>query len=108
VGDSGAGLSGGQRQRIGIARALYYRPKVLIFDEATSSLDAESENLITELLDDKFLDCTKIVIAHRLSSIRNFKKIVYMDNGRIVDVGTFDYLRKNLYEFDEQARLLGL
>lgn len=108
VGDSGAGLSGGQRQRIGIARALYYRPKILILDEATSALDAESENLITDLLDDKSLPCTKIVIAHRLSSIRNFKKIIYMDNGRILATGSFDYLRENLFDFDEQARLLGL
>lgn len=108
VGDSGAGLSGGQRQRIGIARALFYSPKILIFDEATSSLDAESENLISDLLNDKFLECTKIVIAHRLSSIRKFRKIVYMESGRIVDVGTFDYLRGKIPEFDEQARLLGL
>lgn len=108
VGDSGAGLSGGQRQRIGIARALFYTPKILIFDEATSSLDAESESLIIDLLEDKSLKCTKIVIAHRLSSIRNIEKIVYMENGRIVDVGPFDYLRRKISDFDEQARLLGL
>lgn len=108
VGDSGAGLSGGQRQRIGIARALFYSPKILILDEATSSLDAESEGLIKDLLEDKSLKCTKIVIAHRLSSIKNFERIVYLENGRIVDVGSFDDLRRNVPDFNEQARLLGL
>ncbi|NBO71218.1 ABC transporter ATP-binding protein [bacterium] len=108
VGDSGSGLSGGQRQRIGIARALFYSPKILIFDEATSSLDAESESLIKDLLEDKSLKCTKIVIAHRLSSIKDFERIVYLENGRIVYEGSFNDLRRNVLEFDEQARLLGL
>ena len=108
IGDSGLGLSGGQRQRIGIARSLYYTPRILIFDEATSSLDAESEKMISNLIIDKDLNCTKIVIAHRLSSIKNFQRIVYLDSGRIVDVGTFEYLRGKIAEFDSQARLLGL
>lgn len=108
VGDSGVGLSGGQRQRIGIARALYYSPKILIFDEATSSLDAESEHLIASLLNNKSLNCTKIVVAHRLSSIRSFERIAYLESGRIVEVGSFSYLRGKISDFDDQARLLGL
>ena len=88
--DGGAGLSGGQRQRLCVARALARRPAILLLDEATSHLDVATEKLLDEALDS--LDCTRIVIAHRMSTIRNADQIVVLDDGRIVDCGTHDEL----------------
>jgi ATP-binding cassette subfamily B protein len=101
VGESGLAVSGGQRQRIAIARALYHRPPVLVFDEATSSLDTESERAIKENLDQLLKGRTAFVIAHRLSTIRDADFIVVLEKGRLVEMGSHDNLmeRQGLYYY---------
>mgnify|MGYP005839682133 CR=1 FL=1 len=99
VGERGVRLSGGQRQRLGIARALLVEPDVLVFDEATSSLDYESERSIQLAMKSIQGTCTTIVIAHRLSTVRDADKIVVLDQGRIVEVGSHAELlrREGIY-----------
>ncbi len=92
LGEGGSGLSGGQMQRLSIARTLYRDPKILIFDEATSQLDAESEKAIVENMHRILEDRTSLIIAHRLSTIRQADVIFVMDRGRIVQKGTHDEL----------------
>jgi subfamily B ATP-binding cassette protein MsbA len=105
IGERGIKLSGGQRQRIAIARALLKRAPVMIFDEATSSLDTESESLIQEAIERLILDNTSISIAHRLSTIKNADRIIVLHEGKIENVGTHedlmdtpDSIYKKLYE----------
>jgi ABC-type multidrug transport system fused ATPase/permease subunit len=93
VGERGARLSGGQRQRIGIARALYRNCGVLVLDEATSALDNETESRITKTIKDLQGQMTVIVVAHRLSTVRNADQIVFLERGRVEGIGTFDQLR---------------
>ena len=92
IGDRGSRLSGGQRQRISIARAILKNPPILILDEATSALDTESEKLVQEALENLMKDRTTIVVAHRLSTIRNADLICVMHEGQIVERGTHDEL----------------
>lgn len=92
VGERGVILSGGQRQRLSLARALLKNAPILVLDEATSSLDTESERLVQQAIDKLMQDRTVLVIAHRLSTIRNADKIVVLDAGKIVQVGSHDTL----------------
>lgn len=108
VGDRGARLSGGQRQRLGIARAMFTKPTLLVLDEATSSLDGETEANIADSIHDLRGGVTVVMIAHRLSTIRESDVIYYMKAGELVSFGTFDELRKQVSDFDHQAKLMGL
>lgn len=108
VGEGGVRMSGGQRQRLGLARALYTRPRLVVLDEATSALDAETERLVTETLETMGADVTRIVVAHRLATIRHADQVVYLEAGRIRSIGTFDQVTASVPDFHRQAHLLGL
>jgi ATP-binding cassette subfamily B protein len=92
IGAAGSGISGGQRQRILIARAVYKNPKYVFFDEATSSLDAENEKIIHENLQTFFKEKTVLIIAHRLSTVKNADQIIVLKNGQVVEIGTHQRL----------------
>jgi len=103
IGENGIRLSGGQRQRLGLARALYREPQVLVFDEATSSLDIDSEKKITNEIMNLSGERTLIIIAHRISTIKNCDRIYYMDNGKIIDYGSFKKLQEENSDFHSLA-----
>ena len=94
IGDRGSKLSGGQRQRLSIARAILKNPPVLILDEATSALDTESERLVQDALENLMKNRTSVVIAHRLSTVRNADLICVFHEGEIIERGTHDELIK--------------
>lgn len=108
IGNGGYQLSGGERQRLGIARALISDPKMLVLDEATSSLDAQGEASISESLKSIKGSITIVLIAHRLSTVRAADTVVYLDKGKIVCTGTFEHVRNCVSDFDAQAQLMGL
>ena len=108
INQDGTGLSQGQKQRIGIARAFYRNPELLIFDEATSSLDVKTENEIMEILAEKKGKITMIAVSHRLSTLKLCDKIVYMSEGKIVDIGTFAELTEKYPQFAKFVELSNL
>lgn len=108
VGDRGVKISGGQRQRLGIARAMFTKPKLLVLDEATSSLDGQTESDVAEAIRALHGKVTVIMIAHRLSTVRSADTVIYMDEGVIKAAGTFEEVRITVPDFDRQAKLMGL
>lgn len=104
----GSNISGGQKQRIGIARALCTNPRILILDEATSSLDTSTEQLIANKVMDNMSGVTRVVVAHRLSTIINADRIYYMSDGEILAFGKFNEIRLQVPDFDQQAIINGL
>ncbi|MBI3429132.1 MAG: ABC transporter ATP-binding protein [Actinobacteria bacterium] len=108
VGERGAKISGGQRQRLGIARAMFTKPHLLVLDEATSSLDGETEASISSAIHEMRGSTTVVMIAHRLSTVRNADIVVYLSAGKIMAKGTFEEVRNLVPDFDRQAKLMGL
>jgi ABC-type multidrug transport system fused ATPase/permease subunit len=108
VGERGAKISGGQRQRIGIARAMFTNPQLLVLDEATSSLDGETEASISAAISSLRGSTTVVMIAHRLSTVRNADIVVYLSEGKVISIGSFDEVRQSVPDFDRQAQLMGL
>lgn len=106
--ENGSSLSGGQKQRLAIARSLITKPRLLIMDEPTSALDAETEQLVALNLDDVGFPLTKIVVAHRLSTVVSATTVAYMESGHLKSEGTFSDVRAAVPNFDKQARLMGL
>ncbi len=108
VGERGAKISGGQRQRLGIARAMFTKPLLLVLDEATSSLDGETEASISEAIQALRGSTTIVLIAHRLSTVRNADQVVYLSGGKVLATGNFEEVRAAVVDFDHQAKLMGL
>lgn len=108
VGDQGAKLSGGQRQRLGIARAMFTKPLLLVLDEATSALDGQTEADLSKSINALKGRATVILIAHRLSTVRDADRVFYIDKGKLVASGSFEKVREQVPNFDSQARLMGL
>jgi len=108
INKDGSGLSQGQIQRIGIARAFYRNPEILIFDEATASLDVKTENEIMDILAAKKGEITMIAVSHRLSTLKKCDKILFMEKGKIVDIDTFSNLTEKYTQFAEFVKLSNL
>ena len=106
--EQGSRFSGGQRQRVGIARALYNDPEILVLDEATSALDSETEHEISRAIQDLKGRKTIIVIAHRLSTVRSCDRLLFLDQGHLVDEGSFEHLLKSNARFRRLATLSGI
>ena len=104
IGERGVRLSGGQRQRIGIARAIYNEPTVLILDEATSSLDNLTERKVMEAVDNLTNKMTIIIVAHRLTTVKNCDRIYFFKNGCIADSGNYENLLKTYKTFRDMAK----
>jgi ABC-type multidrug transport system fused ATPase/permease subunit len=108
VGDRGTKISGGQRQRLGIARAMFTNPQLLVLDEATSSLDGETESQISDAIHHMKGTRTVIMIAHRLSTVREADVVIYLEGGKLIASGNFEEVRTKVPNFDHQATLMGL
>jgi ATP-binding cassette subfamily C protein len=108
MGAGGKMLSGGQKQRLGIARALLPSPQILVMDEATSALDSETEDKLNSTIAKMKGSVTLLIIAHRLSSVMNSDRVLYLDKGKLVASGTFSEVRSVVSDFDNQAKLMGL
>jgi ABC-type multidrug transport system fused ATPase/permease subunit len=108
VGERGTKISGGQRQRLGIARAIFTNPKFLVLDEATSTLDSETERLISQSLDKLKGTTTLVMIAHRLATIINADKVLYLESGEVKAFGTLTEVREAVPNFDSQVRAMGI
>lgn len=106
--DGGTNMSGGQLQRLGIARALYSNPKLIALDEATSALDGQTEAAISVAINSLKGKSTVLLIAHRLSSVRNADLVIYVENGKILATGTIFEVRERVPNFEQQAKLMGL
>jgi ATP-binding cassette subfamily C protein len=105
VGEDGVRLSGGQRQRVGLARAIYHNPDVLVMDEATSDLDNDTEHRVIDALNNLKADRTFIMIAHRLSTVRDCDRLFFMKKGRVVARGSFEELCAAREDFREMAQV---
>jgi ABC-type multidrug transport system fused ATPase/permease subunit len=105
VGERGVRISGGQRQRIAIARSLYTRPEVLIFDEGTSALDSSTEQRVMTSLEQLRGRLTVIVVAHRLSTVRNSDRVAFIEDGRLVGMATFSELFETSPSFRHMATI---
>lgn len=108
IGERGTFLSGGQRQRLGIARAMFTCPRILVLDEATSSLDGQTEASITEAIQLLKEATTIVLIAHRLSTVMKADRVVYVSDGTVLASGTFEKVRATVPDFELQARIMGL
>jgi ABC-type multidrug transport system fused ATPase/permease subunit len=108
VSDQGANLSGGQVQRLGIARAIVTNPSIIVMDEATSALDGQTETAITNAVTKLSKKMTVIIVAHRLSTIRNVERVIYLDSGQIIADGTIAEVRKLVPSFDDQCNKMGI
>lgn len=108
IGENGISMSGGQRQRLGIARALLSKPKLLIMDEATSSLDSQTEETLSNAIKSLGGHTTLLIIAHRLSTVRDADQVCYIQNGKVLCVGSFHAVISQVPEFATQAQIMGL
>jgi ABC-type multidrug transport system fused ATPase/permease subunit len=108
IGELGSRLSAGQQQRIGIARALFSKPELLIMDEATSALDSQTERDLSESLAKLRSQVTLLIVAHRLTTIVDADKVVYMAKGEILAEGSMVEVRNSVPNFNEQAQILGI
>ena len=107
VGEGGSKLSGGERQRLGVARAMFTKPRLLVLDEATSALDSETEHSLGKAIKTLRGQTTIVMIAHRLSIVRNADLVVYMSSGKVLATGTFSEVRNVIPEFNQQANRMG-